>query len=148
VPEHLETTVDKFIFRVAADRLYTRDGVWVQLDGNLARVGVTDYVQQRNGDVAFVHLKPLWTRLDTGDEFAEIETIKVTQSLFSPLGGTLVQINPALEDAPEAINQDPYGAGWLAVIEAANWEIDRGNLLDPHAYLAAMRSEAEQEAAG
>ena len=148
MPEHLETTVDKFVFRVATDRLYSPEGVWVQPQGNNARIGLTDYLQQRGGDVAFIHLKPLGTRLAVGDEFAELETIKTTQSLFSPLGGTLVEVNSAVERTPETINQDPYGAGWLAVIEAADWEADRAKLLDPHAYLAVMRSQAEQETAG
>ena len=91
MPEYLETTVDKFIFRVATDRLYSPDGVWVfwvepEEDGRV-RVGLTDYLQQLNGDVAFVHVKPVGTKLAAGDEFAEIETIKATVSLFSPVGG-------------------------------------------------------------
>jgi glycine cleavage system H protein len=148
VQEHLETTVDKFVFRVAADRLYSPDGIWAQPEGNRVRVGLTDYLQQRGGDVAFVHVKPLGIKLAGGDEFAELETIKTTQSLFSPLSGTLVEANSDLGTTPEIINQDPYGKGWLAMIEAADWEADRAKLLEPHAYLAAMRSQAEQEAAG
>jgi glycine cleavage system H protein len=148
VQEYLETTVDKFVFRVAADRLYSPEGVWVRAEGNRVRIGLTDYVQQRGGDVAFVHVKPLGTRLAAGDEFAELETIKANQSLFSPLGGTLAEINPALEGTPELINQAPYGDGWLAIIEVADGETDRAKLLDPHAYLAVMKSQAEQETAG
>jgi glycine cleavage system H protein len=71
----------------------------------------------------------------------------MNQSVFSPLGGTLIELNPALEAAPETINQDPYGAGWLAVIEAADWQSDRAKLLDPPAYLAVMRSQAAEEIA-
>jgi glycine cleavage system H protein len=145
--EHLEATVDKFLFRVAADRLYSPDGVWVQPQGRGVRIGVTDYFQQRGGDVAFVHLKPAGTTLRAGDELAEVETIKMNQSVLSPLGGTVTEVNPALDQAPETINQDPYGAGWLAVIEAADWDADRAKLLDPPAYLALMRSQAQQELA-
>lgn len=147
--EYLEMAVDKFIFRVATDRLYTSDGVWafwLETEGSgRVRVGLTDYVQQRNGDVAFAHIKPVGTRLTAGDEIAEIETIKATVSLIAPVGGTVVEANPDLEMSPELINQEPYGKGWLAVLEVADWETDREKLLDSQAYLSAMRSQAEEE---
>jgi glycine cleavage system H protein len=149
MPEYLEATVDKFIFRVVSDRLYSSDGVWafwVESQGNgQVRVGLTDYLQQLNGDVAFAHIKPVGTKLTAGDEIAEIETIKATVSLIAPIGGTVVEVNPDLELSPELINQEPYGKGWLAVIEVANWEADRAKLLDPQAYLSAMQSQAEEE---
>jgi glycine cleavage system H protein len=145
VPEYLETTIDKFVFRVAADRLYSADGIWVQPHGDAVRLGLTDYLQQRGGDVAFAHVKPVGSKLACGDELAEIETIKTNQSLRSPLGGTVVEVNAELESTPEAINEDPYGRGWLAVIRAADWDADRAALLDAQAYLAVMRSQAEQE---
>jgi glycine cleavage system H protein len=148
MPEYIETTVDKFVFRVAADRLYSSDGVWARSEGNRVRVGVTDYFQQRGGDVAFVHTKSVGTQLARGDEVAELETIKANQSLFSPLSGTVADVNSSLSLTPEIINEDPYGKGWLAVIEAADWDSDRARLLDPQAYLAAMRLQAEQELNG
>ncbi len=145
MPDHLETTVDKFTFRVVADRLYSREGVWALAEGNQVRVGLSDFVQQRSGDVAFAEVKPVGTGLALGDEVASIETIKVDIALGSPVAGSVVEVNPALSDAPEAINQDPYGAGWLAVIEATDWEADRSRLLDPQAYFAVMKAEAEEE---
>jgi glycine cleavage system H protein len=147
VQEYLETTIDKFVFRVATDRRYSPEGVWARPEGNGVRVGLTDFVQQRGGDVAFVHVKPVGTKLADGDEFAELETIKVNQSLFAPFRGTIVEVNASLDLTPEIINQDPYGRGWLAVIEAADWEAARAKLLDPSAYLAAMRLLAEEELA-
>ena len=147
--EYLEATVDKFIFRVASDRLYSSDGVWafwVESQGNgQVRIGLTDYLQQLNGDVAFVHVKPVGTELAVGDEVAEVETIKANVSLYSPISGTVVEINADLDLSPEIVNQEPYGKGWLAVIEATNWEVDRAKLLDPQAYLSAMQSQAEEE---
>jgi glycine cleavage system H protein len=146
MPEYLETTVDKFTFRVATDRLYTSDGVWVQAQGAMqVRLGLTDFVQQHGGDVAFAKVKPTGTRLKPGDELAELETMKVNLDLPSPVTGTIVEINKALELKPELINQDPFGEGWLAVVEASNWEAERTKLLDPKAYLSAMQSQAEQE---
>lgn len=144
--EFLETTVDKFSFKVATDRSYSSEGLWAQEVGNRIRIGLTDFLQQRSGDVAFAEVKPNGTELAVGDEVATIETIKVNISLTSPVKGKIVEVNPAMATAPEAINQDPYGEGWLAVIEPADWKTDRAALLDPHAYFALMKGQAEEEA--
>ena len=144
--EFLETTVDKFIFKVATDRTYSSEGLWAQVDGNRVRIGLSDFLQQRSGDVAFADVKPVDTVLTAGEEVATIETIKVNISLSSPVNGKVVEVNPAMETVPEAINQDPYGEGWLAVIEAENWEADKAVLLDPQAYFKLMKGQAEAEA--
>jgi len=146
MPEYLETTVDKFIFKVATDRYYSKEGLWVQSDGTHVRIGLSDFLQQRNGDVAFAEVRPRHTTVRAGEEVATIETIKVNISLTSPVSGKVVEVNPAMADTPEAINQDPYGEGWLAVIEAADWEADRAALLDPRAYFMLMKGQAEEEA--
>ena len=143
--EFLETTVDKFIFRVATDRYYSQEGLWAKAEGDRVRIGLSDFVQQRSGDVAFAEVKPPGTQLAFGDEVAVIETIKVDIAFSSPVSGKVVEVNPAMEAAPEAINQDPYGAGWLAIIAASDWEADPSKLLDPEAYLARMESEAQDE---
>jgi glycine cleavage system H protein len=143
--EFLKSQVDKFTFTVATDRFYNREGVWAKPDGTRVRIGLSDYLQQRSGDVAFAEVKPLGTTITLGDEVAVIETIKVNISLTSPVSGKVIEINPAMEMAPEAINQDPYEAGWLAIIEMSGWEIDRTKLLDPQAYFTQMKVEAEQE---
>ncbi len=144
--EFLETTVDKFIFKVATDRYYSSEGLWAKAEGNLVRIGLSDFLQQRSGDVAFAEVNKPGTAVNVGDEVATIETIKVNISLTSPVTGKLMEVNPAMATAPEAINQDPYGDGWLAVIEAADWEADRAALLDPQAYFTLMRGQAEEEA--
>ncbi len=146
MPEFLETTVDKFTFKVATDRHYSSEGVWAQADGNRVRIGLSDFLQQRSGDVAFAEVKPEGTALAFGDEAAVIETIKVNISLTAPVAGKVVEVNPVMATAPEAINKDAYGEGWLAVIEAANWEADRARLLDPQAYFSLMKGQAEEEA--
>jgi glycine cleavage system H protein len=129
MPEYLETTIDKFTFRVATDRLYSAEGVWLLLDATArpprVRVGVTDFVQQHNGDVAFANVKPPRTALASNDTFAELETMKVTFELASPIAGTVVDTNKVLEFTPELINQDPYDRGWLAVIEPTEWDAAR-----------------------
>jgi glycine cleavage system H protein len=145
MPELLQTHVDKFTFSVATDRLYTAEGVWARHEGELVRVGLSDFIQQRSGDVAFTEVKPVGSRVGAGDEFATIETIKVNISLSAPVSGEIVEVNPMLASAPEAINQDPYGTGWLAILKVADWLLDKEGLLEPEAYFATMKQAAEQE---
>lgn len=144
--DFLEATVDKFVFKVATDRYYSTEGVWTKPEGKRVRIGVSDFLQQRSGDVAFAEVKPAGTAVGSGDEVAVIETIKVNISLASPVAGVVAQTNPAMATAPEAVNQDPYGAGWLADIEPKDWEADRLNLLDAEAYFRLMKGQAEEEA--
>jgi glycine cleavage system H protein len=146
MPGYLEATVDKFAFRVATDRLYSADGVWAMADGDRVRIGVTDFVQQRSGDVAFAEVGSAGRTVARGDEVATIETIKANVEVLSPVGGSIAEVNPALAMTPEVINQDPYGDGWLAVIEASAWPNDRDALLDPQAYFELMKGQAEAEA--
>ena len=143
--EVLETTVDKFTFKVAVDRFYNDEGVWAKEENGRVRIGISDYVQQRSGDVAFAEIKPVGTTLAVGEEVAVIETIKVNITYTSPVNGKIAEVNPAMNDAPEAINQDPYGAGWLAVMEVADWDADSAKLLDPQAYFMTMKGLAEEE---
>jgi len=143
--EYLETKVDKFTFKVPTDRQYNSLGVWALAVGKHIRIGLSDFLQQSSGDIAFADVKPTGTILAVGDPAAEIETIKVDISITSPLAGQIVQVNPLMETAPEIINQDPYGEGWLCEIEPSDWESDFKNLMDPHAYFAQMKRHAEEE---
>jgi len=143
--DFLETTVDKFTFKVATDRSYTAEGVWAKEENGRVRIGLSDFVQQRSGDVAFAEVKPVGTTLAAGEEAAVIETIKVNITYTSPVNGKILEVNPAMNNAPEAINQDPYGAGWLAVMEVADWEAERTRLLEPQAYFEIMNGQAEEE---
>jgi glycine cleavage system H protein len=146
MPDYLEATIDKFTFKVAKDRYYTGEGVWARPEGTRVRIGLSDFLQQRSGDVAFAEVKPTGTSVEVGDEIAVIETIKVNVSLASPVGGVVARANPAMSKAPEAVNQDPYGAGWLADIEATDWQADRLRLLDAEGYFRQMKGQAEEEA--
>jgi glycine cleavage system H protein len=146
VPEYLEFHVDKFTFKVATDRFYSREGLWAKEEGGLIRIGLSDFIQQRSGDVAFAEVKPVEAEIAFDEEVAVIETIKVDTSFGSPVGGTIVNVNPAMEDAPEVINEDPYHEGWLVEIDPAGWEADRARLLTPQAYFEQIKIEAEEEA--
>lgn len=143
----LTVTRDKFTFQIPTDRRYTPEGLWLLPEGAGVRLGLSDFLQQRSGDIAFAEVRPVGTALIAGDELASIETIKVDVSLETPLSGRLVEVNPALESAPEIINQDPYGAGWLAVIAAARWEVESPGLLTPQEYAEHIRRLLDQEPA-
>ena len=143
--EFLEYTLDKFTFRVATDRYYNADGVWAKEENGRVSIGLSDFLQQRSGDIAFADVVEPGTELGIGEEVANIETIKIDISLPSPAAGTVIEVNPAMEMEPEVINLDPYGEGWLAVIEAADWPADQAQLLDPQAYYEHMKAEAEEE---
>lgn len=143
--EFLETRIDKFTFKVATDCLYNDEGVWAKMEGDLVRIGLSDFLQQHSGDVAFAEVKPVGTQVAFGDEISTIETIKINISLSSPVTGEVLEVNPTMISAPESINQDPYGAGWLALVKVSNWEGDKARLLDPRAYFTKMKMQAEQE---
>ena len=144
--DFLETMVGKFIFKVPSDRLYSEEGVWALFEDGMVRVGLSDFLQQRSGDIAFADLASIGSQLSIGDTLADIETIKVDLSVATPLSGQVVEVNASLEEEPELINQDPYGQGWLAVLEPGDWAKDRENLLSPQAYFERMQAEAEEEA--
>jgi glycine cleavage system H protein len=146
VSDFLEYTLDKFTFRVATDRYYNADGVWAKEEKGQITIGLSDFLQQRSGDIAFADVVEPGVALTFGREVASIETIKVDISLPSPVAGTVIETNPAMEMEPEVINEDPYEEGWLAIIEAADWPGDQAQLLDPQAYFKHMVAEAEEEA--
>lgn len=100
---------------------YTKDHEWlaVEEDGKV-RVGITSYAQGELGDVVFVDLPREGDEVEAGQSFAVVESVKAVSDIYAPVGGRIVAVNAALEDRPELINEDPYGEGWIAVIEAAD----------------------------
>lgn len=144
--EPLIFTQDKFTFEVATDRYYNAAGVWAQAAGERVTVGVSDFFQQHNGDVAFAEVAEAGTAITVDEEFANIETIKLDIELASPISGTIVAVNEALEIMAEVINHDPYGAGWLAQFVASDWAAARKSLMTPEQYFEHMKAEAQGEA--
>ena len=144
--EFLQTTFDKFIFKVKTGYLYTDDDYWVDIQGSVATVGVTDYLQKSNGDAAFVEPVAQGKSVKRGEDLGEIETIKVTLNLISPVTGRISEVNRELETHPEFINSDPYGAGWICRIELADPEGTKEGLLQAEAYMEIMKVKIEREA--
>lgn len=118
---------------VPDDRRYTRDHEWVKLEDNQARVGITDYAQDALGDVVFVQLPERGCAVQAGDSFSEVESTKSVSDIYAPLSGTVVEINNDLSDAPQRVNEDPYGAGWICLIEIADINA-YDELLDAESY--------------
>ena len=114
---------------------YTKDHEWIDLTGDRGRVGITDYAQQQLGDVVYVELPGVGANVMAHASCAEVESTKSVSEIFSPVTGTVVEVNEALNDAPEQVNADPYGTGWIFVVEMADpAEVD--SLLDAAGYRA------------
>jgi len=99
---------------------YSKEHEWVAVDGNRARVGITDYAQDALGDVVYVQLPEVGATVAAMAPCAEVESTKSVSDIYAPLSGTIVEANAALGDAPETVNQDPYGAGWIFVVEMSD----------------------------
>ncbi len=145
MPDFIKFKLDKFTFRVATDRWYNEMGVWVKWEGLNVEIGISDYLQQRSGDVAFAEVKPVGTNVNQGEEFSVIETIKVNLSLLSPVSGKVIFVNEAMITTPEIINNDPYGQGWFAILQVEDFPGQMKQLLDAQKYYEKIKQEAEQE---
>jgi glycine cleavage system H protein len=123
-----------------ADLLYSKDHEWVKVEpGDRARIGITDYAQDALGDVVYVQAPSLGATVVAGDSMSEVESTKSVSDVYAPLSGRVVEVNDALADQPQLVNEDPYGVGWLCVIEmSAPAELDE--LLDAAAYVALTES--------
>jgi len=112
---------------------YTEEHEWVHLEKDKAKVGITEYAQGELGDIVFVELPEVGKKVNKGDNLATVESVKSVSDVYAPVSGEVVAVNEALESAPETINKDPHGAGWIAVLKATDpKEID--SLLDAAAY--------------
>ena len=118
---------------VPEDLRYTSDHEWVKLDGTRARVGITDYAQDALGDVVFVQLPEPGATVSGGDPISEVESTKSVSDIYAPVSGTVVEINSELADSPQRLNEDPYGEGWIFVVELSD-PASFDQLLDAAAY--------------
>jgi len=114
---------------------YSSDHEWVQVDGNRARVGITDYAQDALGDIVYVQLPTLGATVSAGDSFGEVESTKSVSDVYAPLSGTIAAVNDTLVGSPDTMNRDPYGDGWVCEIEMSDPDQVAG-LLDAAAYQA------------
>ena len=116
---------------------YTKDHEWVKVDGDVATVGITDYAQDQLGDIVFVDIQTQGETLDKEEVFGAIEAVKTVADAFMPVSGEIIEVNAALEGAPQTVNTDPYGEGWMIKIKFTNpAELDE--LMDADAYTAIL----------
>lgn len=108
---------------VPADLMYTKDHEWIRIENNIATIGITDFAQGELGDIVFVDINTVGKALNHGDIFGTVEAVKTVSDLFLPVNGTVLEINPGLDAAPEVVNSDPYGAGWMVKVEMSNDDV-------------------------
>jgi glycine cleavage system H protein len=124
---------------VPDDLRYSSDHEWAKVEGGRIRIGITDYAQDALGDVVFVQVPTVGTGVTLGEAFTEVESTKSVSDVYAPVTGTIVEVNDALADAPDRLNRDPYGEGWLCVIELTDpSQLDA--LLDAAAYRQLVES--------
>ena len=122
---------------------YSKDHEWVKVEGKNAVIGITDYAQSQLGDAVYVELPEVGAELTAGDNMGTIESVKAVSDINSPVTGTVLEVNEALNDAPETVNQEPYGNGWFAKVEITDLS-SLDDLMDEKAYEAFVAKEAEE----
>ena len=118
---------------IPAELRYSKDHEWIRLEGETAYVGITDFAQHELGDIVFVDIDTVDETLEADETFGTIEAVKTSSELLLPVAGTVVEFNEALADAPETVNNDPYGEGWIIKVQVAN-PADIDGLLSAEAY--------------
>lgn len=115
-----------------SDLLYTKDHEWVRIDGDVATIGITDFAQGELGDIVFVEIETNGETLAEHEVFGTVEAVKTVSDLFMPVAGTILEVNADLEGNPVAVNEDPYGAGWMIKVKMSS--PDTSSLLNAEAY--------------
>lgn len=128
-----------------ANYRYTKEHEWVDVQGGVAAIGITDYAQHELGDVVFVELPKVGAKLETGKMFGTVESVKAVSDIYAPASGEVTEANEALHDTPEKINSDPHGAGWLIKVKLSN-PAEISGLMDAAAYEAYIAQSKEASA--
>jgi glycine cleavage system H protein len=123
---------------IPEDLQYTKSHEWVRIEGDTATIGITDHAQDELGDIVFVELPEEGDTFDAGESFGTVESVKAVSDLYAPVGGEVVEVNSALEDAPENINEDPYGEGWIVKLRTT----DEADLLSSEEYEKVVEEES------
>ena len=121
--------------KVPENLYYTKDHEWISIEGDVATIGITDFAQRELGDIVYVEVETIDETVEAEEVFGTVEAVKTVSDLFMPLKGTVIKFNEELTDAPEVVNDDPYGEGWMIKVQLDNLE-DQEGLLDASAYKA------------
>ena len=122
--------------------LYSKDHEWVKVEGNKVTIGITDFAQNQLGDVVFVDTPAPQTEYKVGDALCSVESVKAVSDVYAPVSGMVVDVNEELAGAPQSINEDPYGKGWIASMEMTSKDTDLKALLDAAGYTKLLAEEA------
>jgi glycine cleavage system H protein len=120
-----------------ANLLYTKDHEWVMVEGDVATIGVTDFAQSELGDIVYVEIETVGKSLNAHEVFGTVEAVKTVSDLFLPVAGTVLEVNPALNNQPELVNSDPYGQGWMIKMKVAD-SAELASLMSAEAYQATV----------
>jgi glycine cleavage system H protein len=143
--DHLVVTHDKFEFRIpAADYMFNENDVWVRVVEDVARVGISDYMQQSLTDINYFDAPKTDMSVDQFGELGSLESSKAVFEIIAPASGTVIAVNAEVVANPGLINEDPYGRGWLVEMKLSNWSEDRELLLAPEAYAKTVKHKAEE----
>jgi glycine cleavage system H protein len=118
---------------IPAELRYTSDHEWVRLEGDIATIGITDFAQHELGDIVFVDINTVGKELASNEIFGTVEAVKTVSDLFLPMAGTILEVNAGLESAPESVNTDAYGSGWMVKVKVSNPD-EFNSLLDAEKY--------------
>lgn len=143
--ESLEFKLDKWTFKVPKNLMYNENDCWAKIDGKLATVGITDFLQNLMSDIVFVELPKIGDKIEQFDEAGSLESIKATLDLISPVSGVIEEVNNELSNTPDLANTDPYGKGWFLKVQLTDFESDKENLIGADDYLEVMKKKAEKE---
>jgi glycine cleavage system H protein len=140
-----EIKVDKWTFRVPKDLFFNENDCWARIEGDKAKVGITDFLQNMISDIVFVEFKEVGSKIEQFDEVAAFESVKSVLDVISPVSGIIEEVNEKLRDSPELANKDPYGEGWFVLVKLENPDADKENLLNAEGYLEVLKKKLEIE---
>ncbi len=127
---------------IPEDLLFTTDHEWIRVQDDVITIGITEFAQEQLGDVVYVELPDEGQEIDAEDAFGSVESVKAVSEIYSPIGGTVVEVNELLEDSPEKVNTDPYGDGWMVQLSTGDTS-DLSSLMSPGAYEEYLSEEEE-----
>ena len=122
---------------IPSELKYTKDHEWVSIEGDIATIGITDFAQSQLGDIVYVDIETVGDEVEANDVFGSVEAVKTVSDLFMPITGTILEVNAALEDDPQFVNEEPYGSGWMIKVQISEGA-DRSALLSAADYSAGL----------
>lgn len=130
-------------YEVPEELYYTKEHEWVKVEGKVCRIGVTDYAQRSLHEIVFVDLPKVGAKVNQSQSLGSVESVKAVADVFAPISGEVQETNAKLADAPELVNQQPYGDGWIVVIKPFNLEAELKDLLDARAYADFLKTQVK-----